>query len=46
MGDQTVKTRVTITETSATSCSFKSEMASGDAPLTTFIEGKGTKSGT
>ena len=45
MGEQKVRTCVTLVETSANSYSFKFEMATGDGPLTTFIEGKGTKSG-
>ena len=46
MGGKSMKTRVTLQETSDTSYSFKLEISSDGGPWTTFSEGKGTKSGT
>jgi hypothetical protein len=46
VGGKSMKTRVTLKQTSATSYTFKLESSSDGGPWTTFSEGKGTKSGT
>ena len=43
MGPETMKTRVTITETSPTSYMFKLEMSTDGTNWMTAIEGKSTK---
>ena len=46
MGSETMKTRVTITETSPTSHSFKMEMSSDGSNWTTAMDGVSTKATT
>jgi len=44
MGETTVRTRVTITETSPTSYSFEMETSTDGTTWTPVMEGKSTKS--
>jgi hypothetical protein len=45
MGGQTVKTRVTVTETGPSTYTFTMELAMGSGPFTTMVSGKATKAG-